>query len=299
MDNEAYSQTINQLLVELDGNDNKRILVIAATNRADVLDDALVRKGRFDVHIALSAPDARGREAILRTHARGRALARDVDLARLSATTRGFSGADLAGLMNSAALEAVRRGRQDVSSKELEDALCRATLGIEKRTSCRSAEESEIVAFHEAGHAIVAARLLPPGSVRTVSIVERGVAGGVTVVEPPGDLASLDELERRLAVMMGGRAGEEVRGGRRAVTTGASADIEAATALATSMVERLGLGSDPFPEADDVPRHVRDLMTRALKRARAELPPRVVKRVAQALLQRSTLTGPELYSFAR
>jgi ATP-dependent metalloprotease FtsH len=295
--NSSDCQTLNQLLVELG---NTSALVIAATNRADVLDDALVRKGRFDVHVQLHAPDARGREAILQRHARDRPLARDVDLARLAAATRGFSGADLASLVNAAAASSVRCGRSDVSWAELDVALNRATLGIERKTD-RSPEDSEIVAFHEAGHAVVAARLLPPGSVRAVSIVARGVAGGVTVMEPPGDLASLDDLERRLAVLLGGRAGEELRlcsrDRHRAVTTGASADLEAATELARGMVEKLGLGRDVFPEADAVPRQVHDLLAAALKRARRELSRRSagdLKRVAKALLERSTLSGAEL-----
>jgi cell division protease FtsH len=224
-------------------------------------------------------------------------LARDVDLARLAATTRGFSGADLASLMNSAALNAVRRGRCDISSTELDDALCRATIGTARKTPSRSNDENEIIAFHEAGHAVVAVRLLPSGSVRTVSIVSRGTAGGITVIEPPGDLASLDDLERRLAVLLGGRAGEELRGGRRAVTTGASADIEAATELAKNMVEKLGLGRDMFPETDDVPTHVRQLLSVAFKRARHELSrhsAKELKRVARALIEHSTLSGTEL-----
>ena len=287
-------QTLNQLLVEMD---NTSALVIAATNRADVLDAALVRPGRFDVHVQLHAPDARGREAILQRHARDRPMARDVVFARIAAATRGFPGADLASLVNAAADRAVRSGRSDVSMAELDAAMIRATLGMERKTD-RSPDDSEIVAFHEAGHAVVAARLLPPNSVRTVSIVARGSAGGVTVIEPPGELASLDDLERRLAVLLGGRAGEELRtGGRSAVTTGASADLEAATELATSMVEKLGLGRDVFPDADAAPRHVRELLVAALKRARRELSrrsARQLKRVAKALLERSTLTGAEL-----
>ena len=210
--------------------------------------------------------------------------------------TRGSSGADLASLMNAAAIRAVRHGRCDISMVDLEQALLRTTIGQERNVS-RSGDENEIIAFHEAGHAVVAARLLPPGSVRMVSIVARGNAGGITVIEPPGDLASMDELERHLAVLMGGRVGEEIRGGRRAVTVGASADIEAANGLAKNMVKKLGLGKDMFPKADDVDRHVRELLSIAYKRARHVLYKNFAKNlklVANALLERSTLSDKEL-----
>ena len=258
-------QTLNQLLVELDGcaakehrstgtgaitwftkkkkKDNS-VLVIAATNRADVLDAALVRPGRFDVRVELGAFDARAREQILRVHADGKTLSPQVDLAGLAGRTRGFSGAALASLLNAAAVIAVRKGRVEVSPGDVEVAFDREVLGLERGgKGTRDAAELNVVALHEAGHAIVAARLLGVGAVHKVSIVARGAFGGVTVLEPPSDLASRDELEKRLAVALGGRAGEERGLGRRGVTVGASSDLEVAAKMARAMVERWGRAS--------------------------------------------------------
>jgi cell division protease FtsH len=301
-------QTLEQLLVELDGGSgarNKGVVVIAATNRPEDLDAALVRAGRFDVHVRLSPPDARAREAILQLHlhARGRAVAARVDLADLAARTRGLSGAALAGLVNAAAVLAVRGGRAAVAAEDLDEALDRALLGIACRDK-RDARETQVVAHHEAGHAVVAARLLADGELLKVSIVARGEAGGFTALAPPSALASRDELERRLAVTLAGRAAEERAFGARGVTAGASADLAAATAAARDMVERCGLGATlavAGPAAAEASRAQADrevaaLLTRAHARAARVLNEdrRALAHVVQALVERETLSGAEV-----
>ena len=285
-------------------NNAATVLVIAATNRADVLDDALVRPGRFDVLVELRLPDARGREAILRVHARDKCISPSVDLSALAKRTPGFTGAGLESLLNAAAMIAVRRCCSDVDEPTINAALDRVVLGIERRTE-RSRAELEIVAFHEAGHAVVASRLLPKGALGRVSIVARGSAGGTTIIEPPSDFASRDELERRLAVLLGGRAGEELglAGGRSAVTVGATADIEAARTLAKDMVERFGLGRGGLTVgASRADEEANALVKRAHERARRELSSakrRGLHEVAAALLERKTLSGDEVAAFVR
>ena len=306
-DSSNQRQTLEQLLVEIDGSDSedemKPILVVAATNRPTDLDDALVRAGRFDVHVQLYPPDARAREAILRVHCRGKSLEPQVDLAALADLAHGFSGAALASLVNAAAIRAAMEGRSSISEANLSEALDRVELGIELKCK-REPREKLVVATHEAGHAVVAAHLLGSDSVRKVTIVAHGAFGGATVLRPSTGLADRDELERRLAVTMAGRAAEARAFGPRGVTAGAASDLAVATASARDMVARYGLGAtlavagkSPAEEAR-VDREAAALVARAYARAARVLRNRNQRRklaaVAAALVDRETLSGSEL-----
>ncbi|MDW8060681.1 MAG: ATP-dependent zinc metalloprotease FtsH [Thermomicrobium sp.] len=317
--NDEREQTLNQLLVEMDGFEaHTDVVVIAATNRPDVLDPALLRPGRFDRQVVVGLPDKRGRAAILRIHTRGIPIALDVDLDALAAATPGFSGADLANLVNEAALVAARRGKQVVDRSDFEEALDKILLGT-TRSLLMSEEERRLVAYHEAGHAVVA--YFTPGSdpLRKISIVPRGRALGVTVQAPEEDRFNYtrNQLLGRLAVLLGGRAAEQLVFNE--VTTGAQNDLKEATQLARRMVglwgmsEELGpvylglgeqhvflgreivqdhsIGSSTLDRADEA---VRRLLEEAMERAervlrehRAEL-----DRLAELLIVEETI-GPE------
>jgi cell division protease FtsH len=245
--NEEREQTLNQLLVELDGFErHEQVIVLAATNRPDVLDPALLRPGRFDRQVVLGLPDRRGREAILRLHARGVPLSADVDPAILAAETPGFAGADLANLVNEAALLAARRNKQTVDRADFESALDRVVLGAE-RPVLISKGEQRLLAYHEAGHAVVA-RLIPGADpLRKISIVPHGLALGVTVQVPTEErfTDTRTRLLGRLATMMGGRAAEDLVFDER--TTGAQRDLEEATTLARQMVGLWGMSDEVGP----------------------------------------------------
>jgi cell division protease FtsH len=235
-------QTLNQLLVEMDGFDsNDGVIILAATNRPDVLDPALMRPGRFDRQIVVDWPDARGREGILRVHAKKRPLAEDVDLNLIARGTPGMSGADLENLVNEAALLAARRNRKKVTMRDFEDAKDKVMLGMERKSLVMTEEERRSTAYHEAGHALAA--WLLPGSdpVNKVTIIPRGRALGVTSYVPSEEryARSREDLLRTLCMMMGGRAAEFLIFNH--LTTGASNDIERATALARKMVCELGM----------------------------------------------------------
>ncbi len=245
--NDEREQTLNQLLVEMDGFDNKtNVIVIAATNRPDVLDPALLRPGRFDRQVTISFPDRAGREAILRIHTRDLPLDPTVDLAVLARATMGFSGADLANLANEAALQAAREGRNSVGPAQFEEALDKIVLGT-RQASLADPEERRVVAFHEGGHAVVAR--LTPGSdpVQKVTIAPHGRALGVTEQRPEEDRRNYGRgyLLGRLTVMLGGRAAEELVVGEP--TTGAESDLKAATELARRMVGLWGMSDDVGP----------------------------------------------------
>jgi cell division protease FtsH len=245
--NDEREQTLNQLLVEMDGFDEReQVIVVAATNRPDVLDPALLRPGRFDRQVTLGLPDRDGRLQILRVHSRGKPLARDVDLEQLARTTPGFSGADLANLVNEAALLAARDGRRELTARDFELALDKIVLGVE-RPHLTSLVERKMVAYHEAGHALVA--LYTPGAdpVKKVTIIPRGRAIGVTEQVPLNDRLNypLSYLEGRLAVMLGGRSAEEVV--FHEPTTGAENDLEEATKLARRMVTNWGMADSIGP----------------------------------------------------
>ena len=235
-------QTLNQLLVEMDGFDMRSgVILIAATNRPDILDPALLRPGRFDRQIVVDRPDLTGRKAILKVHARGKPLAADVDTDVLARQTPGFTGADLANLVNEAALLAARFGKKEISNAELEEAVERVVAGPERRTRLMSEREKRVVAFHEAGHAIVGHALPNADPVHKISIIPRGRALGFTLSLPTEDkhLVARGELIDRLAVMLGGRVAEELKVGD--VTTSAGDDIQRATATAREMVTQYGM----------------------------------------------------------
>jgi cell division protease FtsH len=236
-------QTLNQLLVEMDGFDpNVGVIIMAATNRPEILDPALLRAGRFDRHVALDRPDVRGREAILRVHVRGVRLGPDVDIHVIAARTPGFVGADLANLINEAALLAARRNRSEVTMQDFDDAVDRIIAGLEKKTRVMSNREKEIVAYHESGHALVASLLPNMDPVRKISIIPRGIAAlGYTQQLPTEDryLMTRSELEDRMCVLLGGRVAEELV--FEDISTGAQDDLQKATDIALSMVTRYGM----------------------------------------------------------
>ncbi|MEA2586945.1 MAG: cell division protease FtsH, partial [Thermomicrobiales bacterium] len=240
-------QTLNQLLVEMDGFEtNQEVIVMAATNRPDVLDPALLRPGRFDRQVTIGLPDRTGREAILKIHTRGIPLAREVDVAGLARATTGFSGADLSNLVNEAALTAARRNRKEITNSDFDEALDKVLLGT-VRAGIMSKKEREVVAFHEAGHAIVAH--LTPGAdpLRKVSIVPRGRALGVSIQTSEEDRYNVSKtyLEGRLATALGGRAAEIITFDE--VTTGAENDLKQATAMARRMVGLWGMSEEVGP----------------------------------------------------
>ena len=241
-------QTLNQILVEMDGFDTgTNVIVLAATNRPDILDPALLRPGRFDRRVILDNPDLKGRTEILKVHSNGKPLDEDVDLERVARQTVGFSGADLANLVNEAAILAARRTKKLIGPDEFSESIERVTAGPERRSRVISEHEKEVTAYHEAGHALVAHVLPEADPVAKVTIVARGQAGGYTKTVPEEDrnLVTSDQLEARLAMAMGGRAAEELIFGE--VTTGASNDLEQATNIARTMVTRLGMSKKLGP----------------------------------------------------
>jgi cell division protease FtsH len=240
--NEEREQTLNQLLVEMDGfNTDCAVVVIAATNRPDVLDPALLRSGRFDRRVAIDAPDLNGRRAILNLYAAHKPLAENIDLDVVARQTPGFTGADLANLLNEAAILAARNKKKAIGTQELEEASLRVMAGPEKRSRVITAEEKAIIAYHEVGHALVMKSIAKSDPVHKVSVVSRGQALGVTIQLPLKDryLTSKSELIARMAAAMGGRAAEEIIFGD--VTTGAKQDIEQATSIARQMVCEFGM----------------------------------------------------------
>ena len=235
-------QTLNQLLVEMDGfGTNEGVIVLAATNRPDVLDKALLRPGRFDRQIVVSAPDVKAREQILEVHARKKKLAEDVDLKTVAKNTSGFAGADLENILNEAALLAARRNLDCVGMKEIEDAMVKVTMGPEKKTKVRSEKENKLVAYHEAGHAVVSRYLPTQDKVHQISIVPRGMAGGYTMYRPAEDKSfrSKTEMEESIVSLLGGRVAEKLI--LDDISTGASNDIERATAISRAMVTKYGM----------------------------------------------------------
>lgn len=235
-------QTLNQLLVEMDGfSDNEGVIVLAATNRPDVLDKALLRAGRFDRQIVVGAPDVKAREQILEVHSRKKRLAEDVDLKVIAKNTSGFAGADLENVLNEAALLAARRNLNEIGMKEIEDAMVKVTMGPEKKTRVRSEKENRLVAYHEAGHAVVSHYLETQDPVHQISIVPRGMAGGYTMYRPTEDKSfmSKTEMEENIVSLLGGRVAEALI--LNDISTGASNDIEVATKIAREMVTKYGM----------------------------------------------------------
>ncbi|MEO1568693.1 MAG: ATP-dependent zinc metalloprotease FtsH [Pseudomonadota bacterium] len=254
--NDEREQTLNQLLVEMDGFEaNEGIIIIAATNRPDVLDPALLRPGRFDRQVTVGNPDIIGREKILKVHMRNVPLAKDVNAKVIARGTPGFSGADLANLVNEAALLAARRGKRVVAMKEFEDAKDKVMMGPERRSMVMSDDEKALTAWHEAGHAIVALKVPKADPVHKATIIPRGRALGMVMQLPQDDKLSMSKIEMtsRLAIMMGGRVAEELKFGDDNVTAGAASDIQQATRLARAMVTRWGLSDEigPVDYGDD------------------------------------------------
>ncbi len=315
-------QTLNQILVEMDGFDtDTNVIVIAATNRPDILDPALLRPGRFDRRVVLDRPDMRGREQILKVHVRGKPLGPDVDLKALARQTPGFVGADLENMVNEAAILAARRNKKTIDMVEFQEAAERVMAGPERRSRVISEEEKEIVAYHEAGHALAAAKTPEADKVRKVTIIARGLAGGYTMILPEEDryLASRTKFEADLVTMLGGRAAEEIVFDQ--VTTGASNDLERVTELARKMVTEYGmsdeLGPMTFGEREEliflgrsiaehrnygepvaraIDSEIRAIVTRAHERAR-EIMVRhrdALDALAQQLIQKETLSEAEV-----
>lgn len=235
-------QTLNQLLVEMDGfGANEGVIVMAATNRPDILDKALLRPGRFDRQITVNYPDVRGREEILKVHSRGKPLGPDVNLATIAKSTSGFTGADLANLLNEAALLAVRHGKKAITQQEIEEATIKVVMGAEKKSHIVSDKDKMVTAYHEAGHAIVSYFLPTQDPVHQISIIQRGMAAGYTMYLPVDEKGhtSKKQLAEQICSLLGGRAAEQLT--QDDVCTGASNDIERATALARQMVTKFGM----------------------------------------------------------
>ncbi|HAW53986.1 MAG TPA: cell division protein FtsH, partial [Hyphomonas sp.] len=254
--NDEREQTLNQLLVEMDGFDaNEGIIIVAATNRPDVLDPALLRPGRFDRQVVVPRPDIEGREKILEVHMKKVPLAPDVVARVIARGTPGFSGADLANLVNEAALLAARRGKRVVAMQEFEDAKDKVLMGPERRSMVMSEKEKELTAWHEAGHAVVALKVPAADPVHKATIIPRGRALGMVMQLPEDDKLSMSKIEMtsRLAIMMGGRVAEELKFGEDNVTAGAASDIQQATRLARAMVTRWGFADavGPVDYGDD------------------------------------------------
>jgi len=258
--NDEREQTLNQMLVEMDGfNTDTNIIIVAATNRPDILDPALLRPGRFDRRVTVDAPDLIGREAILKVHTRGKPVKPDVDLKVIAKQTPGFTGADIENLVNEAALLAARAGRQDIGQEELQNAIEKVALGPEKRSRLTTPRVRELTAYHEAGHAVAMA-LTPEAeeNVQKVTIIPRGFAGGVTWVAPSQDDSSIyvtrKGFEAKIVTLLAGRAAEEIVFGD--ITPGASSDMERASSIARAMVRRYGmsdeLGPITFDERNDL-----------------------------------------------
>lgn len=325
--NDEREQTLNQLLTEMDGFEgNTGIIIIAATNRPDVLDAALLRPGRFDRQVVVDRPDYAGRSEILKVHARGKTLAKDVDLDRIARRTPGFTGADLSNLLNEAAILAARRNLAEISMDEVNDAIDRVLAGPEKKDRLMSEKRKTLVAYHEAGHALVGALMPDYDPVQKISIIPRGRAGGLTWFTPSEDrmdtgLYSRSYLENQMAVALGGRLAEELIFGEEEVTTGASNDLQQVARVARQMVTRFGmsdrlgpvalgrqqgnmfLGRDIVAERDfseetaaAIDDEVRQLVEVAYRRAKEVLVNNhhVLDLLAQALVEKETVDADEL-----
>jgi cell division protease FtsH len=253
--NDEREQTLNQLLTEMDGFEgNTGIIIIAATNRPDVLDAALLRPGRFDRQVVVDRPDYAGRQEILKVHARGKTLSKDVDLDKIARRTPGFTGADLSNLLNEAAILAARRNLTEISMDEVNDAIDRVLAGPEKKNRVMSEKRKTLVAYHEAGHALVGALMPDYDPVQKISIIPRGRAGGLTWFTPSEDrmesgLYSRSYLQNQMAVALGGRVAEEIIFGEEEVTTGASNDLQQVARVARQMITRFGMSDRLGPVA--------------------------------------------------
>jgi cell division protease FtsH len=325
--NDEREQTLNQLLTEMDGFEgNTGIIIIAATNRPDVLDAALLRPGRFDRQVVVDRPDYAGRKEILKVHARGKTLAKDVDLDKIARRTPGFTGADLSNLLNEAAILAARRNLSEISMDEVNDAIDRVLAGPEKKNRVMSEKRKTLVAYHEAGHALVGALMPDYDPVQKISIIPRGRAGGLTWFTPSEDrmeagLYSRAYLQNQMAVALGGRIAEEIIFGEEEVTTGASNDLQQVARVARQMVTRFGMSDRLGPVAlgrqngnvflgreiasdrdfsDEtaaaIDEEVRSLVEQAYRRAKDVLfnNRHILDRLAQMLIEKETVDSEEL-----
>lgn len=325
--NDEREQTLNQLLTEMDGFEgNTGIIIIAATNRPDVLDAALLRPGRFDRQVVVDRPDYAGRLEILNVHARGKTLSKDVDLEKIARRTPGFTGADLSNLLNEAAILAARRNLTEISMDEVNDAIDRVLAGPEKKDRVMSEKRKTLVAYHEAGHALIGALMPDYDPVQKISIIPRGRAGGLTWFTPSEDrmdsgLYSRSYLQNQMAVALGGRIAEEIVFGEEEVTTGASNDLQQVARVARQMITRFGmsdrlgpvalgrqqgnmfLGRDIAAERDfseetaaAIDDEVRNLVEQAYRRAKAVLVNNrpVLDNLAQMLIEKETVDAEEL-----
>jgi cell division protease FtsH len=324
--NDEREQTLNQILVEMDGFDrDTRVIVLAATNRPDVLDPALLRPGRFDRRVILDLPDLNDREAILKIHAEGKILEKSVDLRKVAVRTPGFSGADLANLMNEAAISAARHSKKLIGQEEFFEAAEKVILGPERKSRVISQKEKEITAYHEGGHALVAAAVKNADPVQKVSIISRGFAGGYTMKLPTEDqhIKTRSQFLADLAMMMGGFASEKIMFGD--ISTGASNDIKEASNLARRLVTKYGmsnLGPMTFGKTEElvflgreitseknysekvaaqIDAEVHGFITRAYESAekilKAHKP--ALKKIAETLMQKETLEQEEFYGLLK
>ena len=324
--NDEREQTINQLLTEMDGFEgNTGVIVLAATNRPDVLDSALLRPGRFDRQVTVDRPDVLGRISILKVHSKGKSISKDVDFEKVARRTPGFTGADLQNLMNEAAILAARRSLTEISKEEIADALERIVAGPEKQGAVISDKKKKLVAYHEAGHALVGALMPEYDPVTKISIIPRGSAGGLTFFAPSEErlssgLYSRSYLENQMCVALGGRIAEELIFGPEDVTTGASNDFQQVSRTARLMIERMGFsrtfgqvalkagggpsflgqemaqGSDYSMEtADIIDQEVKELVTRAYRRAKDLMQTNVgvLHKIAEVLLEKESIDGDE------
>lgn len=325
--NDEREQTLNQLLTEMDGFEgNTGIIIVAATNRPDVLDSALLRPGRFDRQVVVDRPDYKGRLEILNVHARGKTLSKDVDLEKIARRTPGFTGADLSNLLNEAAILAARRNLTEISMDEINDAIDRVLAGPEKKDRVMSEKRKTLVAYHEAGHALVGALMPDYDPVQKISIIPRGRAGGLTWFTPNEDqmdsgLYSRAYLQNQMSVALGGRLAEEIIFGEEEVTTGASNDLQQVARVARQMVTRFGmsdrlgpvalgrqqgnvfLGRDIMAERDfseetaaTVDDEVRNLVEQAYRRAKEVLlnNRQLLDKLAEMLIEKETVDAEEL-----
>jgi cell division protease FtsH len=314
-------QTLNQLLVEMDGfGTNEGVIIIAATNRPDILDPALLRPGRFDRQVTVLVPDVRGREEILKVHARNKPLAPDVELRTIARSTVGFTGADLENLLNEAALLTARGDKRAITHTEIEDAMLKVVMGTEKKSHKKTEKDLKLTAYHEAGHAVASYHLNSQDAVHQISIISRGMAGGFTMYLPTEDKESISktDMEEDIVSLLGGRVAEALVLGD--ISTGASSDIERATKLARDMVTRYGMSAEVGPiaytsghdevflgrdyghthtysetTASQIDTEIKRIIERGYTRAKEILEQNMesLHRLAQVLLQRETISGEE------
>ena len=308
------NQTLNQLLVEMDGFDTEEtIIVLAATNRPEMLDKALLRPGRFDRRITIALPDLRGREEILKIHAKEKKFAEDVNLKSVAEDTAGFTGAELANILNESAIIATMNGHNFITNKDIEDAVKKVTVGLEKQSRVVPEKDKRLTAFHEAGHAIVSSMLESQKDIKEVSIIPRGVAGGYTMYRTNEDkyFISKTEMEEKLVALLGGRAAEKIA--LNDISTGASNDIEVATNIAKNMITKYGMSealgpisintdADPYELqmlgdkfGDAIGAEVKILLDTAYARAQSLIRANMDKltKVAEALIEKEVISGEE------